>query len=111
MVIDMIQGGELFSVVHTETKDGIPNTNSRFYAACGTPEYLAPEIILSKGHDKGVDYWAFGVLIYEMLAGRSPFYSYGTDQVSLFKRIVQVKYAFPPGKVVNEVAQDLIQRL
>ena len=161
MVIDMIQGGELFSVIHTETKDGIPNANSRFYAACileslahlhnrrityrdlkpenilidalgyavlvdlgfakivmdktytlcGTPEYLAPEIILSKGHDKGVDYWAFGVLIFEMLVGRSPFYAYGTDQVSLFKRIVQVKYAFPPGKVVNEVAQDLIQRL
>lgn len=161
MLIELVQGGELFSVIHTETRDGIPNANSRFYAACileslshlhhrhisyrdlkpenilidglgycvlvdlgfakivmdktytlcGTPEYLAPEIILSKGHDKGVDYWAFGVLIYEMLAGRSPFYSYGTDQVSLFKRIVQVKYSFPPGGVVNEVAQDLIQRL
>lgn len=161
MLIELVQGGELFSVVHTETRDGIPNANSRFYAACileslshlhhrsisyrdlkpenilidskgycvlvdlgfakivvdktytlcGTPEYLAPEIILSKGHDKGVDYWAFGVLIYEMLVGRSPFYSYGTDQVSLFKRIVQVKYSFPPGGIVNEMAQDLIQRL
>lgn len=161
MLIELVQGGELFSVIHTETRDGIPNANSRFYAACileslshlhhrhisyrdlkpenilidglgycvlvdlgfakivmdktytlcGTPEYLAPEIILSKGHDKGVDYWAFGVLIYEMLVGRSPFYSYGTDQVSLFKRIVQVKYSFPPGGIVNEVAQDLIQRL
>jgi len=161
MLIELVQGGELFSVIHTETRDGIPNPNARFYAACileslahlhhrhityrdlkpenilinalgycvlvdlgfakivmdktytlcGTPEYLAPEIILSKGHDKGVDYWAFGVLIYEMLVGRSPFYSYGTDQVSLFKRIVQVKYSFPPGGVVNEVAQDLIQRL
>lgn len=161
MLIELVQGGELFSVIHTETRDGIPNANSRFYASCileslahlhhrhityrdlkpenilidamgycvlvdlgfakivmdktytlcGTPEYLAPEIILSKGHDKGVDYWAFGVLIYEMLVGRSPFYSYGTDQVSLFKRIVQVKYSFPPGGVVNEVAQDLIQRL
>jgi protein kinase A len=66
---------------------------------------------LSKGHDKGVDYWAYGVLIYEMLVGRSPFYSYGTDQVSLFKRIVQVKYSFPSGGIVNEPAQDLIQRL
>jgi len=51
------------------------------------------------------------VLIYEMLVGRSPFYSYGTDQVSLFKRIVQVKYSFPPGGMVTEPAQDLIQRL
>lgn len=160
MLIELVQGGELFSVIHTETRDGIPNGNSRFYAACileslahlhqrsicyrdlkpenilidqrgycvlvdlgfakvvvdktytlcGTPEYLAPEIILSKGHDKGVDYWAFGVLIFEMLVGRSPFYSYGTDQVSLFKRIVQVKYSFPQG-MVHEMAQDLIQRL
>ena len=161
MLIELVQGGELFSVIHTETRDGIPNGNSRFYAACileslahlhhrcicyrdlkpenilidnrgycvlvdlgfakivvdktftlcGTPEYLAPEIILSKGHDKGVDYWAFGVLIYEMLVGRSPFYSYGTDQVSLFKRIVQVKYSFPNGGMVHEHAQDLVQRL
>uniref|UniRef100_A0A7S3L285 cGMP-dependent protein kinase n=1 Tax=Amphora coffeiformis TaxID=265554 RepID=A0A7S3L285_9STRA len=161
MLIELVQGGELFSVIHTETRDGIPNGNSRFYAACileslahlhqrsicyrdlkpenilidqrgycvlvdlgfakivvdktytlcGTPEYLAPEIILSKGHDKGVDYWAYGVLIYEMLVGRSPFYSYGTDQVSLFKRIVQVKYTFPHGGGVHELAQDLIQRL
>ncbi len=160
MLIELVQGGELFSVIHTETRDGIPNPNARFYAACileslshlhhrnicyrdlkpenilidskgygvlvdlgfakvvmdktytlcGTPEYLAPEIILSKGHDKGVDYWAFGVLIYEMLVGRSPFYTYGSDQVSLFKRIVQVKYGFPQN-IVNDLAQDLITRL
>ena len=160
MLIDLVQGGELFSVIHTDVDDGVDNNFGCFYAACileslahlhhrhicyrdlkpenvlidakgycvlvdlgfakivmdktytlcGTPEYLAPEIILSKGHDEGVDYWAFGVLIYEMLVGRSPFYSHGTDQVSLFKRIVQVRYSFP-GCVVTEVAKDLIQRL
>ena len=57
------------------------------------PEYLAPEIILSKGYNKAVDWWALGVLIYEMVAGYPPFFA---DQpIQIYEKIVSGKVRFP----------------
>lgn len=79
------------------------------YTLVGTPEYLAPEIILSKGHDKSVDYWSYGVLVYELLVGHSPFYLKHSSQIDMFKRIVMQKYTIP--ETVEGHARVLIQDL
>lgn len=79
------------------------------YTLCGTPEMLAPEIILSKGHDHAVDYWAFGVVVFELLVGHSPFYIRGSSQIEMFKRIVLGKYEMPA--YIDNCAKLLIENL
>lgn len=161
MLLEFVQGGELFTVIHTATSDGVPATHAKFYGAgvllglcylhskdiayrdmkpenclidangypkvvdfgfakvikntktftlCGTPEYLAPEIVLGRGHDKSVDYWAFGILVYEMIAGYSPFSDpENMDQVVICRNIVNGRLMFP--RNFDPDCKDMIKQL
>ncbi|CAK4741028.1 unnamed protein product [Aphanomyces euteiches] len=72
-------------------EQGNVEVHVRSYTLCGTQEYLAPEFVLNTGHDLAVDYWAFGILVYEMLLGYTPFETPDGDIAKLFKNIAFVR--------------------
>jgi cGMP-dependent protein kinase 1 len=163
MLLEFVQGGELFSLLHTDTSNNFPDEQAKFYAAgvilalghmhskdiayrdmkpenclidkfgypklidfgfakvitgksftlCGTPEYLAPELILNRGHNMSVDYWAFGILVYEMQAGYSPFCDHQAgDPQTICKNIINSKCVYPPkfNKDCQALCQGLLTR-
>ena len=83
---------------------------------CGTPEYVSPEMLTGSGHNKTVDWWALGILIYEMLAGIPPFYDKDVNQ--MFQNIQKANIIFPNkkdngfefSKNVKDLIMQLLQR-
>jgi len=80
---------------------------TRTYTLCGTPEYIAPEVLLNKGHGKPVDWWTLGILIYEMIVGQPPFCD--EDPMGIYQRILAGKIFFT--KTFDKSARVLVKKL
>jgi serine/threonine protein kinase len=85
------------------------SAEERTFTTCGSPEYQAPEMFLGQGYTKSADWWAYGVLLYELLIGNTPFvheHSFG-----VYKRILGGVVEFPKHRHISKFGQDLLSQL
>ncbi|CAD8117871.1 unnamed protein product [Paramecium sonneborni] len=88
-----------------------PNMSNEDYAYsfCGSPEYMAPEMLLKNGHNYLVDCYCLGALLYELVTGLPPFYSHNTQEI--YTSILSEQVSFPPHIQISDLLKDLICQL
>ena len=89
--------------------------DEKAFSFCGTPDYLAPEILAEKGHSFPVDWWALGVLTYEMIVGFPPFYT-GTNNNAKMYELIKKKAVYFPDEQRHNISmsadcKDFISKL
>ena len=91
-------------------REAVAASDASALTFCGTPSYMAPEVLRGTGHGMPVDWWSFGTLIYEMLAGVPPFYSQNLHE--MYRAILTAELGWPPrmGRAARALLEGLLQR-